>query len=142
MVDATYKGRNEVLAACGRDTATGTGKNSSMPLFAEVLEQLAKQSLPISVHDWFHEVDSEVVRRNSITRSLPGKATARENWYYSPSWKLHPRESWPRSIMLRPKTAPRPPAAAGRSTYHVYAKISVRDGKFADVAYALDRDTL
>lgn len=138
--EAAYRGKNEILASCGRDSETAAGRNSSMPLFAEVLGALASKRMPLSVYSWFHEVDSEVVRRNT-QNSAQGTPRPRHppNWYYSPSWKYFPKEIWPRSIILKPKPTTDIAESVGTSGY-IYAKIKIEMGRPTGVSYHMDKD--
>ncbi|CZR55521.1 uncharacterized protein PAC_05409 [Phialocephala subalpina] len=140
--ESEYRGRNEILASCGRDNETAAGSSASMPLFAEVLHTLASKNLPLSIYSWFHEIDSEVVRRN--TQNIPDTQYPRwaQNWYYSPSWKCHPKEIWPRSIVLRPKSATGiSESQSSSASGYIYAKIKIEQGRPADVSYYTEEGT-
>jgi hypothetical protein len=132
--ETEYLGRNEILASTGRDNPTVSGRHASMYLFAEVLDELARQRAPFSVYSWFHEVDRQVVsknsqyHRNNRHEERDDKPVQRD-WYYTPFWKLHPKETWPRSIVLRPRAIESPLNQSSSKTEYVYAKIKVENGR-------------
>ncbi|KAK6080206.1 tyrosine-protein phosphatase non-receptor type 6 [Seiridium cupressi] len=89
-----FQGRNEILAACGRDTRTGAGENSSMKLFTQMFEKLASEQNSFTVHKWYHDIETEAGRRSSN----------RLRWS-TPYWKMNPRADEPNGIRLTTKKA-------------------------------------
>lgn len=85
-----FQGRNETLAACGRDTKTAAGEHSSMKLFASVLHDLAKKQAEFSIHEWYSHIDTVV-----------GGQPTRQ--WCTPYHKMNPPDQSQKSIVLRTK---------------------------------------
>lgn len=87
------RGKNETLAACGRETRAPAGESSSMRLFANVLNELASERNDFSIDDWYHHIDAEVGRAVS---------SQKQRWY-TPYRKMNPVKYAQSSIRLRTK---------------------------------------
>lgn len=98
------QGRNEILAACGRDVTTPSGPNSYINGFTAVLTQIITEAKPFSLLTVHERIKAATKRRNDdIERQSP--QTQRNDAVLEPIslpvYKLIPESS--DSITLRPK---------------------------------------
>lgn len=99
-----FRGRNEILASCGRDDSAPSGTFASMRIFASELESLARQNNCFSVDHWYHAIDSHVHVSMVKARKDRSEADA-PRWHATPYRKMNPIIEAQNSIRLRRRTS-------------------------------------
>jgi hypothetical protein len=131
-----YRGANEYLSSSSRDSVAHSGEYSSMIPFADELRKLAKQGNPFTVQEWFHCIDTEIVKRNKITTAnTPNSDDRRTRGFSSPAHKIQPKERLDHSIILKPKNSDSSQQQDLNAEGCVYARVKLVNGHETEIVY-------